>query len=205
MTYRAVYAEDIETYGISATGSVGQLNWATEVSYRDNAALNSDGQLDIGLTTRDDSLLARGKTFHANLSGIYMMQPTFLWNGGTFLFELAYNNRLEIDKNEAAVAQNTTEDAWSMRMLFEPSYFQVFSGLDLTVPIGFGWNFSGRSSSIGFYQKNTSEAGDVSIGLNLTYLNVWKTGISYVNYWGSESKQALADRDTISCYISRTF
>ncbi|MEJ2157180.1 MAG: DUF1302 domain-containing protein [Desulfobacteraceae bacterium] len=223
MKYRWVYAQDIETYGASATGSLGQLNWATEFSYRKNAPLNSDPQVSVGMTggnEKGDRLYAVGKTAHANLSGIYVLQANPLWDGGAFLAELAYNKRLDITANESALAQNTTKDAWALRMIFEPTYFQVVTGLDLSVPIGVGWNFKGRSSAIANFNGGSSAAGDLSIGLKGVYRTVWNAGLSYVKYFGTEETftvphnspgphlsfdQTLADRDFISFYISRAF
>jgi hypothetical protein len=223
MNYRWVYAQDIETYGASLTGSLGQLNWATELSYRHNTPLNTDPQVNVGLTggnDEDDRLYAVGDTAHANLSGIYVLQPTFLYDGGSFLTELAYNRRLKITDNESALAQNTTKDAWALRMIFEPTYFQVFTGMDLSVPIGFGWNFAGRSSAISNFSGGSSEAGDLSLGLKATYRTVWNVGVSYVKYFGSADtftvphnsptphlsfQQSLEDRDFISFYITRAF
>jgi hypothetical protein len=222
-SYRWVYAQDIETYGVSATGSLGQLNWATEFSYRTNAPLNTDPQVNVGLTggnDEDDRLYAVGDTFHGNLSGIYVLQTNPFWDGGAFLAELAYNKRLDITDNEAALARHTTKDAWALRMIFEPTYFQVLTGLDLSVPIGVGWNFCGRSSAIGNFAGGTSQAGDLSIGLKGVYRTVWNAGLTYVKYFGSEETftvphnsadvhlsfdQTLADRDFISFYISRAF
>jgi hypothetical protein len=223
MNYRWVYAQDIETYGVSATGSLGQLNWATELSYRRNAPLNSDPQVSVGLTggnEEDDRLYAVGTTGHANLSGIYVLQASPLWDGGAVVAELAYNTRLDVTDNESALAQNTTKEAWALRMIFEPTYFQVITGLDLSVPIGVGWNFAGRSSAIANFNGGSSNAGDLSLGLGFTYRTVWKAGLSYVKYFGDEETftvphnspgphlsfdQSLADRDFISFYISRAF
>jgi len=223
LKYRWVYAQDIDTYGVSATGSLGQLNWATEFSYRTNAPLNSDPQVNVGLTggnEENDRLYAVGNTFHANLNGIYVLQANPLWDGGAFLAELAYNKRLDITDNESALAQNTTEDAWALRMIFEPTYFQVLTGLDLSVPMGVGWNLSGRSSAVANFNGGSSGAGDLSIGLKGVYRTVWNAGLSYVKYFGAEDTftvphnsagphlsfmQTLADRDFISFYISRTF
>jgi hypothetical protein len=223
MNYRWVYAQDIETYGVSATGSVGQLNWATELSYRRNAPLNTDPQVDVGLTggnDEDDRLYAVGETVHANLSGIYVLKPTFLWNGGAVVAELAYNSRLDITENEEALARNSTKEAYALRMIFEPTYFQVITGLDLSVPIGVGYNFKGRSSAISNWNGGASNGGDLSVGLGFTYRSVWKAGLSYVKYFGEEETftvphnspgphlsfdQTRADRDFISFFISRAF
>ena len=105
-------------------------------------------------------------------------------------------------------------------MIFEPTYFQVLTGLDLSVPMGVGWNFAGRSSAVANFNGGSSGAGDLSIGLKGVYRSVWNAGLSYVKYFGAEDTftvphnspgphlsfmQTLADRDFISFYISRTF
>jgi hypothetical protein len=223
MNYRWAYAQDIETYGVSATGSLGQLNWTTEFSYRRNAPLNSDPQVDVGLNggnDEDNRLYAVGDTAHANLSGIYVLQASPVWDGGAIVTELAYNSRLRVTDNESALAQNTTKDAWALRMIFEPTYFQVITGLDLSVPLGIGYNFKGRSSAISNFNGGSSNAGDLSVGLGFTYRSVWKAGLSYVKYFGEAGTftvppnspaphlsfdQSLADRDFISFYITRAF
>jgi len=138
-TIRTVYGQDIRTYGVSATTSIGQLNLAAEASVRHNAPLNSDPQLvfyALGDTGDNDRNVryAVGRTAHANLSGIYVLQPAALWDGGAFLFELAWNRVLSVSKNPAALDPNTTRDAWAMRMIFSPAYFQVLPGLDSRCP-----------------------------------------------------------------------
>lgn len=229
MRYRWVYGQDIETYGVSATGSLGQLNWATELSYRRNAPLNSDPRfyptpvLNPSSTPgneEDNRLYAVGETAHVNLSGIYVLRANPLCDGGAIVAELAYNSRLDITDNEEALAKNTTKEAYAFRMVFEPTYFQVLTGLDLSVPMGVGYNFKGRSSAIGNFNGGSSNAGDLSVGLGFTYRSVWKAGLSYVKYFGDEGTftvppnsstphlsfdQSLADRDFISFYLSRAF
>ena len=105
-------------------------------------------------------------------------------------------------------------------MIFTPAYFQVLPGLDLEVPIGLGYNFDGRSGAVANFNGGSSHGGDFSIGVNGTYQNVWKFGVSYLRFLGDEFsfvtpqnsatpmlsfKQTLKDRDFISFNIHRTF
>lgn len=221
-TIRTVYAQDIETVGASATTSIGQLNLAAELSMRFNAPLNSGPQISVGQTANNDDniLYAVGDTAHANLSGILVLQPNSLWDGGALLGELAWNRVVSIDKNPEALDPNSTRDAWAMRMIFSPAYFQVRPGLDLELPVGLGYNFNGRSGAVANMNGGASNGGDFTLGVNATYRNTWRMGASYLRYLGNEFsfvtpqnsaapalsfKQTRADRDFISLYIQRTF
>ncbi|MFN3984542.1 MAG: DUF1302 domain-containing protein [Rhodocyclaceae bacterium] len=219
---RTVYGEGIRTFGASATTSIGQLNLATEVSLRKNAPLNSDPVISIGQTAdnRGNIGYAVGNTAHANLSGIYVLQPGALWGGGAVVAELAWNRVLSVDKNREALDPNTTRDAWGMRMIFAPAYFQVLPGLDLEVPIGLGYNLKGRSGAIGNFNGGASRGGDLSLGVNGTYQNTWKFGANYVHFFGGEFsfvtpqnspgpvlsfKQTRKDRNFVSFHLQRSF
>ncbi len=235
------YASNIRAYGASITSSVGQLNWALEASLRDNAPLTSDpAVLGLGPILRCDTSSATpcyavGRTGHLQASGIYVLQPNALWQGGAVVAELAYNRRLKITRDIFAIGPggssvglggldpNTTKGAWALRMIFEPQYFQVLPGLDLSVPIGLGWNFGGRSSAIFNFAGGASDAGDYSIGLKGKYQNEWNLALSYNGYFGQAKTftenftpgtgsprqltfgQSLRDRAYLSFSISRTF
>jgi hypothetical protein len=116
---------------------------------------------------------------------------------------------------------NTTEHALIYRMIFDPAYFQVLPGLDVDVPIGFGYNIYGRSMVMsGAFQGN--HTGDLSIGINGKYQQVWQFGLSFTHYIGSANTyaapwfnggpaealtfdQTLKDRNFVSFNIHRTF
>jgi len=235
------YASNIRTFGASVTSSVGQLNWAVEGSVRTNAPLTSDPAV-LGLgpilacgTSNDDPCYAVGKTAHLQVSGIYVLQPGPLWGGGALLAELAYNRRLSITKDIFAVGPggtsaglggldpNTTKGAFAFRALFEPQYFQVLPGLDLSVPIGVGYNFGGRSSAIFNFAGGASNAGDYSVGLKGKYQSAWNIALTYNGYFGAEKTftetlvqgsgsprqltfaQSLRDRAYVAFTASRTF
>jgi hypothetical protein len=59
------------------------------------------------------------------------------------------------------------------------------------------------------------KTGDLSIGLNGSYLDVWRFGLNYTHFLGEAGpfiegghrsfKQALADRNYVSFNLRRTF
>ncbi|MEP7299237.1 MAG: DUF1302 domain-containing protein [Burkholderiales bacterium] len=232
------YASNIRTFGASVTSSIGQLNWALEGSLRTNAPLTSDPAV-LGLgpiiscgNSNDDPCYAVGRTAHLQLSGIYVLQPNALWQGGAVVGELAYNRTLKVTKDIFApyagaglggADANTTKGAFAYRMIFEPQYFQVLPGLDLSVPIGLGVNFGGRSSAIFNFAGGASNAGDYSIGLKGKYQNAWNVALTYTDYFGAAKTftettvagagaprqltfgQSLKDRAYVALSVSRTF
>jgi len=224
--FRYVYAEKIKTVGASFSTVIADANVSGEVSYRWNAPLASGPQLDIGFAGngRDNPLYAVGKTAHVNLSAIYLLGKSALWDGAEFLGEFAWNRTLSVDKNPLALDANVTRDATAVRFMFSPQYFQVLPGLDLSVPIGLGYNPSGRSSAVGKLNGGARHGGDFSIGIKGDYQKQWRMALNYTHYFGKEDAfltpntvdpthgpfmqtgaQTLRDRDFISFTVQTTF
>ncbi len=129
------------------------------------------------------------------------------WDGGALVAELAWNRLLSVTKNPSAVGfggldPNTTRDAMALRVIFEPQYFQVLPGLDLSVPISLGYNFGGRSSAIFNFAGGASNAGDLSIGIKGKYQNDWNFGLSYTTFFGKENTFTIADPPTPTRMLS---
>lgn len=218
-SYNQVFAENIKTAGVSASTSVGSFNFAGEASIRWDAPLVSGLQaVPPGVTADNDEngLFARGKTAHINLSTIYSLDPSSLWDGGTLLAELAWNRTLSVTENRAALDPNSSRDATAFRVLFEPAYFQFFDGLDLSVPMGLGIGLDGQSSAVSQAGFGTRHGGDWSVGLKANYMQSIEFGVNYVNFFGKKDPlfdenavftygQSLADRDFISAYVKKTF
>ena len=99
----------------------------------------------------------------------------------------------------------------------------MLPGLDLSVPIGVGYNFGGRSSAIFNFAGGASNAGDYSIGIKGKYQNAWNVALNYTDYFGTTKTftetlvagsgsprqltfgQSLKDRAHLSFSVSRTF
>lgn len=224
--FHFVYPEKIKTVGASFSTVLGDANVAGEISYRWNAPLVSAPVADPGLQGNGNGnpLYAVGKTLHAQVSAIYLMSKSPFWDGAELLGELAWNRTLSIDKNPLSLDSNVTRDAMAFRMIFSPQYFQVLPGIDISLPIGLGYNPYGRSSAVGHFNGGVEHGGDFSIGIAGSYQKQIKFGLTYNHFFGKENAfltpntfpsypapfmttgaQTLRDRDFISFSIQSTF
>ncbi|WP_221800925.1 DUF1302 domain-containing protein [Oceanobacter mangrovi] len=235
--YRWLYHEGIKAFGASATRTIGNFNFAGEVSFRYNTPLNSDAAVDLsvasggavapGGNTAGTALYAVGKTAHAQINWLASIGPNFLSREADFLGEIAYNHVREVTSDRGYTSENLDSggpqgvlnpngdrDAWNMRLVYSPKYRQVLSGLDLSVPVVLGYGLHGNSLAEGSFMGE--KTGDLSLGVEGTYLDVWRFGVNYTNFFGpvdntidenghGSYKQAMADRDNISFNIRRTF
>lgn len=215
-----VYAEGIRTFGVSFSTEVSGFNVAGEFSVRRNTPLVSGPVVDLSADGSADNnhnaKYAIGNSAHANLSGIFFLDRTDFWDNASILAEVAWNRRTGITKNKEELDPNTSRDAWATRMVFEPQWFQVAPGLDLSAPIGLGYNLKGNSSVVQLFNGGVEYGGDLSIGVKGTYQQTWRGGVTYTHYLGSPGnalgsdanltfKQNYADRDFIAITVQRTF
>ncbi|WP_350646523.1 DUF1302 domain-containing protein [Pseudomonas sp. HY13-MNA-CIBAN-0226] len=213
--YMLVFPEDIRAYGFSANRGFGDINFGFEASVRDNAPLVSLTMTDLAGNGDNDGnpLYAVGRTAHAQVNMIYIMPTGTFWDTASLLGELAWNRRLSVDKNQDNLDPNGTRDATAIRLAFSPTYFQVFDGVDLTVPMGLSYGIDGRSSAVGGFSQ--SKGGDYNVGLTADYLKSVTFTLAYTGYYGPSApiniggiktfKQTNADRDFLSFSVSHTF
>ena len=220
-TYQLVYAEGIRAYGVSASRSIGTVNLAGEISVRRNTPLvAAGGSVTVTPGTVADNnanpLYPVGNSLHAQVSILQTLERSPLWEGGSLLAEVAWNRRTSVTRNAEGLDPNASRDALALRALFTPSWFQVFQGIDLSMPIGIGYVPSGKSSVVTLFNGGWTHGGDISIGLSGEFQQVWKGGINFTHYFGSAGpvldaanaysfKQSLKDRDFISVTFQRSF
>ena len=235
-TYSLYYHEGIRTYGASATTTLGEFNFAAEASVRHNAPLSHAGTADLyglvpamfgGPAAASDNagnpVYPVGRTAHLNVSVLASLGPSFLAREASLVGEIAWNRVTSITKNASMIDPNARREATAMRVIYEPNYRQVGSGLDLSVPIGLGYAPAGRSLALG-NSFGVQRGGDISAGLNAVYESAWFVSLNYTHYFGREDTptvvthaartlpqtaytygQAMKDRDFISLSVRRTF
>lgn len=214
-TYQLVYPTHIQIYGVSGSTTVGPVNYAGEVSIRTNDALESNVTLENGETAGNVSNVAyaKGDTLHYQFSEVYLGGGTALWQGSSLLTEVAGDNLLAITANKQnygyALPYGTYSRphmAFGFRSLFTADYFHVLPGLDLSVPIGLGWNFMGYAPDTpAFNNTGIDRGGDLTLGVSFTYHNAWTGGISYTRYIAPPQRDPFADRDFVQFNVERTF
>jgi hypothetical protein len=218
--YMLVFPEDVEAYGFSVNRGIGDTNVAFEASIRRNAPLVSLTVADLSAIApvpvgdnNDDPLYAIGNTAHAQINMIRIMGGSALWDSAALMAELAWNRTLSVDKNKHNLDPNNTRDATAMRVVFTPTYFQVFDGVDLSVPMGIGYGIDGRSSAVGGF--SSAKGGSYNVGLSFDYMKQVTVGLTYNGFYGPSApvniggiktyEQTSADRDYISLNASYTF
>ena len=109
---------------------------------------------------------------------------------------------LNVTRNAAARDLTRNTFAAALRGVFEPQYFNVFPGADISLPLGFGYGLAGNSAVDG---AQNAKAGDTEFGVRMVYRAVWEASLTLTHYFGDPARQSFADRDYLSFSIRRAF
>ncbi len=204
-TYQLVYPNGIELYGASFSSNIADNNVAGEISYRRNMPLVSNPvtiPLNVMADAGDNARYAVGDTLHAQVSSVSTFSAGKFWDGADLTTELAASDVLAFTKNKGAFARGRTQGALSLEAYFEPEYFEVLPNLDISVPVGMGFGLLGNSPTS---MEAYGGAGDIELGIEAHFRNVWEGRLSFTHFIGSPTSQFFADRDFISFSVERTF
>jgi hypothetical protein len=204
--YFFVYPQNIELFGVSTSGHVGDANVAGEISIRNNVPLvSSNSALSVPPGSPADGdrnpLYAVGRSLHFQVSTIWSVPRTALWDGGDLVAEVGGNTLLNVTKNEAARDPNTSRTSLLAAVSFEPTWYQVFPDIDLSLPLNLQYNFNKRTPVV----IGDARGGNLSIGLKFKYLQNIKGGLSYTHYVGPDSNTPWGDRDFVTLNINYSF
>ena len=215
--YRLVYQEDIKVYGASASTVLGGDNVSIEMSMRDNMPIT--GGLAIvqaipfqwnSFDNKNNPAYAVGKTGHVTVADIHLFQPNaLLKDGGSLAFQYDWHTVMSIDKNPGAIDPTTSKSASRLTAAFTADYFQVFDGIDLSIPIVYSHDFQRSRVFVGWVEGG----GSLDVGLNFNYQNTWKGGLNYHHFLGKHGNsigggsfdQTAWDRNYLTFNISRSF
>jgi hypothetical protein len=215
-TFNEGYARDIQMVGASASTSYGPINYGFETSVRFNQDLQSTNLSVLpgeNVNFGDNSLYARGTTWHYVANALYIGEPSFLWNGITAIGEISGNHLLGFTANKQNFNPAYNHNGLGLTATVDPQYFQVLPALDIDFPITAGWNIQGNGPWNSGYNYNTSYGGYVSAGVNGVYKSAWRGGLQYTHYIGSSgvneatgvAASPFLGRDFVSFNVQTTF
>lgn len=214
-TYRLVVpAQPVTVVGASISRLVGITNFGLEMSVRNNQPL----AVKEAVITGTDQSYVTGRTAHMNLSWTAVMGATPYWSGSSLVGEFAANHVMDIDDVRTKIAgrfpvgtpkvnTDRNKTSYGMRVIWTPTFYQVASGLDLSVPVNVGWSFRGASMVDNSFPFGGSphKGGEMIVGLTGTYLNKWIANVSAIHYAGKPETQALLDRDYLRFSLQTSF
>lgn len=209
------YAEDVKLYGLSYNRLVGSVSVGAELSRREDTALAGN---------------ARGDTWHALVNMIAYIGQTPLFDAAPLQAELTYTRLDKVSRATKAQFEAQHEDhgctlgkkggcvsdeAWGMNVAFTPTWYQVFPGIDMTLPLNFGMGLKGNSPAPLGAAEN---AGAWSVGVGLDIHSQYKVNLAYNDYFGDyvqapgtdqiigfNGSGTLNDRGWLSLTLKTTF
>ncbi|MBK5396377.1 DUF1302 domain-containing protein [Pseudomonas sp. TH39(2020)] len=199
-SYNQFYVDDIDIYGISLSKNIEGVSVGLDVNYRHNMALASvpatvspaagAAGLPGFISSFDgDNAVARGNTVHAVLNGLTTFGATPVWDSSSLLVELAYSRWLDVTENEQLFkgeswyrgTDKVSKDNYVLGINFNPTWYQVFPGIDMYMPLTYNVGLKGDSA----VQLGGNEgAGNYSVGVGMDVHNQYRFDLKYVDNFG---------------------
>lgn len=231
--YRAIYADDIDLFGVSLAKNIGGVSVGTELSYRHNTPLLAQTLGNVsasGVPSRGDTPGPRGDTVHALINATGSIASTPLFDSASWAAELTYARWTKISSGENLFnavgykgCRGATGDKWDgcatknyvgLAAAFTPTWFQVLPGVDLSLPLTYAIGLKGNAAVSGGNQG----AGSFSIGIGADIYQKHRVDLKYIDYIGkyrtdaagtvtttNGSNAALSDRGFVSLTLKTSF
>jgi len=202
--YNLIYADDIDMYGVSLAKNLWGISFGGELSYRHNTPLNST-VLGIapGLPEQGETKGPRGDTYHGLINAVGVVPKTPLFDTANWAVELTWSQWAKVTSGAnlfyaEGFAPCVGRDKWDgcttknyvgMSLGFTPTWFQVWPGVDLSMPLSYAIGLSGNAATIfGGNQHN----GNYSIGLGVDVRQKYRFDLKYIDYLGDYRSNATA-------------
>lgn len=229
--YNLIYKGDIDLWGISLAKNIAGVSVGTEVSYRHNTPLNSQvlgnasaaGPIAPGTTPGPV-----GDTFHGLVNFIGVMPKTPFFNTATWGAELTWSRWDKVTSGEnlfSAVGFApcngrdkwdgcTTKDYYGLALSFNPTWFQVFPGVDLSAPLTYSTGLSGNAATVFGGNEGT---GTYTVGIGADVYQKHRIDLKYIDWFGHTRDNGTAvttqngftallkDRGFVSLTLKTTF
>jgi hypothetical protein len=202
--YNLIYADNIDLLGISLAKSIGGISLGAELSYRKNTPLNSQ-VLGIapGLPAPGETKGPRGDTAHGLVNVLGVLPKTPVFDAAVWAAELTWGHLVSVDSgqnlfNGEGYAPCNGRNKWDgcatknyfgMAVSFTPTWYQVYPGVDMSIPFSYSQGLSGNAPTVfGGNQK----LGNYSVGVGMDMFQKYRVDIKYSDYIGAYKDNGTA-------------
>ena len=199
-SYNQFYVDDIDIYGISLSKNIAGVSVGFDLNYRENMPLASvagavspvaaaAGLPGFISSFNGDNGVARGNTVHAVLNGLTTFADTPVWDSASLLVELGYSRWLDVTDNKQLFkggdfyhgVDKVTKDNYILGVNFNPTWYQVFPGIDISMPATYNVGLNGNSA---VQLGGNENAGSYSVGIGMDVRNQYRFDLKYVDNFG---------------------
>lgn len=198
--YNVNYQTGIDLTGASLSSSIGPVNVAAELSYKNHQ--------DMLVNTAAGPVASPGKATQAQASAIYIVGPSFLAREIDLVGEAAYLHVNGVDPVNGSQQLTDTRNAWAYEGTATFNYPNVFTGWDLAVPLSWAHAVTGIAAVAGAFGSLVGHGDQrASAGVTFTYLSQLELSASYNAFLGSANPvtHPLADRDYLAFNVKYRF
>lgn len=156
----------------------------------------------------DDFSGPSGDVWSVVVNGLGLLTDNGWWEGGSWILEATFSMLDSCNENCYQMDNRIKEDrvVSNVAAVFRPTWYQVFPGTDLTIPMSVNYQVDGEKSPFTF--GGDEEGGSASIGAELLVNQAWTIRADYNVRFGpvlAGIGGLLKDRDNISLTVKRTF
>ncbi|MNQ94192.1 hypothetical protein D3C85_1096980 [compost metagenome] len=123
------------------------------------------------------------------LNGLATFGDTPVWDSASLLVELAYSRWLDVTENEQLFkgeswyrgVDKVTKDNYVLGINFNPTWYQVFPGIDMYLPVNYNVGLKGHSA---VQLGGNEDSGSYSVGVGMDVRNQYRFDLKYVDNFG---------------------
>lgn len=199
-TYRQTYKEDIKLTGASVATRLGPVSFAGELSYKQDVPVWT-------LANNQPTNNSDGNVWQAQINAIYTMNPNSLVKGSTAIVGELVTQKVSSYDDKGSRPLAYSDSASAFQVMVTPSWPNIFTGWDLSVPISYAHMLHGKPSGDSLGSLTGKGDKRFSIGADFTYLNNLQVGVSLNQFLGSPdlTHRPLTDRDYLAFNVKYNF
>ena len=195
--YRIKYFDDIKMLASTVSTTFGKFSAFGEASLRDGTPVSVTG-----------TGVVRAKVAQGNVGGIFNIGRTGFADDVSLAAEISGARVISIEQGNIDNLANKTRNSLVAGATLTLGYPGIFEGWDLTVPISYQSQISGRST-VGTFGGGQGDSR-LSIGATFVRKSNLSINVAYINYLGNPSTDGLryrtmTDRDQLSVTAKYSF